>query len=190
MMSEAERAPFRHQHCLTAFSVLPASADADASRWLDAIAASNFESLLHDAWRKGGEQSAEKGHRSDLPAEGLAASAARIAGRPCAMVTLPKPFSPPEAYFAAVFPSGFSEGDHNQDRSPVVYTLEMTDPLERTPPVVGRLDAKGMHALVGSCGASTVAAFQGALEAIARGATLPQDGTPLRQLLLYARLGQ
>src|SRR5688500_15526025 len=25
MMSEADRAPFRHQHCLTAFSVLPAS---------------------------------------------------------------------------------------------------------------------------------------------------------------------
>jgi hypothetical protein len=189
LIAEAEGAAFRHQHCLMAFDVLPASAKADERAWLHAIEASDFTSLLSNLWRRAGEQAADQGHRADLPAEGLAADAARIAGAACAMVTLPRAFSPPEAYFVAVFPGGFGSGSADDGRSPVVYTLEMTDPLGRTPPVVGRVDADGDHALIGDCDVPTRAAFVQALTSVAAGKSLPQGMTTLRQLLLHTKVG-
>jgi hypothetical protein len=189
MLSAAEQASFRQQHCMMAFNVLPNAVAGEPRRWAGATESASLGPLLEALWREAGEAAAKVGHLGDVPSEGLAGGAARIAGRPCALITFPKPLSPPEAYFAVVFPEGLGTHGGGEGPAPVVYTLEMADAFGELPPVVARIDPGGMHAIAGECGGATLAEFEKALEAVAAGRRLPDTGTVIRQLLLYAQVG-
>ena len=119
----------RGQHYYFAHAAVKALAFEDPERLVIALAAPGADEFLVEMWHAVGKDAiAQTGNERDgnLPADGLEAIPARVAGRPTALVRLPTPVATTEAYFVAI--TGMSSS--RISRSTMVGSIARTSPTK------------------------------------------------------------
>lgn len=92
----------RTQHYIFAHYALRSAVSANPNEAMDALAAPRGQKVLESIWNDlGAEVQKKKGVRP-IPSAGLSTTVSDLAGRRCALITLPAPAANTEAYLLAI----------------------------------------------------------------------------------------
>ena len=145
----------------------------------------NHQKILKDKWNQAGINTKELGYPDDIPSEGLNAEIVKITNeKEYVLITLPEPFSPPEAYYIILI------GSDDNNKEPKIYTLEKSSSQADDSPILGFIDFKGSHAVVGQLRNKGKNAFLNAVAKHWHGKQIEMhNGETLTHLLSYTAIG-
>lgn len=128
----------RTQHYIFAHYALRSAVTANPIEAMAALAAPRGQAVLESIWNDLGAEVAKKRGVRPIPSAGLSAAVSDLAGRPCALITLPPPQGNTEAHLLAIVLDNstpkpairyftLERGFHVADNSPRTVLCEWTD---------------------------------------------------------------